>query len=484
MRRALFLVLAVLLPAHAALAQQAAPTPTPAPTGSPAPSTASDTGIEKALGAIAQGFAFGSYGRIMVGSDLRGSTPEAVNVVAHGSRVVEPSYLETDLYYHLHAQNGIDLTTVTTLAFGDSLFHFTGQFDAQIALRNFYLEAQKDVGPGRLGMWAGSREYRGDDIYLLDYWPLDNDNTVGGGAWFRTDRLEAAVHAGINRLADPFQYQQKDVFTPEGGTATIPVLDRQRYIASAKGTYRVWGSPAGPAVKVKLYSEVQALPSGKRERDDGSIENLPADVGLSVGGQVGLWGFARGQSHASGFLRYSRGLTAFDELDPPMGLDTARKSFPEATELVLGTSGNLDQPWGGVQLGAYSRLFRDADPNSHDQDDGWEYIIDARPRARIVGALEGALDLSWQVRFPRGLDPVELTAMDPAVFQLAPMVVYSPFGPGGYARPQFRLVYRAAYLNPAARSALYPLDDPRRGRHWQHYLGLQAEWWFNSTYRN
>ena len=28
-----------------------------------------------------------------------------------------------------------------------------------------------------MGIWAGSRMYRGDDIYLLDFWPLDNLNT-------------------------------------------------------------------------------------------------------------------------------------------------------------------------------------------------------------------------------------------------------------------------------------------------------------------
>ena len=25
--------------------------------------------------------------------------------------------------------------------------------------------------------------YRGDDIYLLDYWPLDDQNIVGGGVF-------------------------------------------------------------------------------------------------------------------------------------------------------------------------------------------------------------------------------------------------------------------------------------------------------------
>ena len=64
--------------------------------------------------------------------------------------------------------------------------------------------------------------------------------------------------------------------------------------------------------------------------------------------------------------------------------------------------------------------------------------------------------------------------------QIAPMVVYSPMGPGAYARPELRLVYRAAHLNQGALD-LYAPDDPRRAHPWVHYLGVQAEWWFNSS---
>ena len=39
-----------------------------------------------------------------------------------------------------------------------------------------------------------------------------------------------------------------------------------------------------------------------------------------------------------------------------------------------------------------------------------------------------------------------------------------------------------ARLNEGARD-LYVPDDPRRAETWVHFLGVQAEWWFNSTYR-
>ena len=118
-----------------------------------------------------------------------------------------------------------------------------------------------------------------------------------------------------------------------------------------------------------------------------------------------------------------------------------------------------------------------------DHDDGWEYAIDVRPLAKLGSDLFAGADISYQARFPRGLNPNTQTAQDPAVFQIAPMLVYSPIGPSGYDRPQIRIVYRAARFNEAARDLFVP-DDPRHAYTWTHFLGFQAEWWFNSsTYR-
>lgn len=47
----------------------------------------------------ATGFDFGSYGRVGIGSDLRGHTGHAVNVVSFGSRLEKPAYLELNFYY-------------------------------------------------------------------------------------------------------------------------------------------------------------------------------------------------------------------------------------------------------------------------------------------------------------------------------------------------------------------------------------------------
>lgn len=423
------------------------------------------------------GFGFGSYGRIDAATDLRGGTPEPVSVVAHGARIVEPSYFELDLYYRMEAAENVEVSTVTTIASGDILFHYTGDFDASFAVRNLYAQATID---DRYGLWVGSRMYRGDDIYLLDYWPLDDVNTLGGGGWAKTGPFLAEVHAGLNRLLDPYQFQETEVRDPEFGSQTIPQLDRQRFITTAKLTYT--NHHPLLSTKLKLYGEAHVLPEGTRLLPDDSLEDLPGDFGWTLGGQLGAWMPERGATHANLFVRYSQGLAAFDELSVPTGFDRDRQVFPGASELVLGLSGNFDHAFGGVLVGGYARHFEDADPNATDRDDGWEYIIDARPTFFIGRGLGAGVDVSYQVRFPGGVSPTALVALDPAIFQIAPMVIYSPFGTGSYARPQFRFVYRAAHLNRGARD-LYPFEDPRRHRPWIHYLGVQAEWWFNSTYR-
>ncbi len=443
-----------------------------------------------------RGFRFGSYGRVIAGSDLRGGKPEKILIVAHGPRIVEDSYLELEFSYgfdKLSAANryAIVVRPVITLAFDGTLFHDTGEFDAHPALRNMFLDGQ--IGRD-LTLWVGSRMYRGDDIYLFDYWPLDDINTVGGGLQYRPnvsfragppDRLELAAHVGFNRLNDPFQFQEIEVANPVQGATTVDQLNRQRVVASATAAYVAMPRDGGIGAKLKLHGEYHALPSGTRKRMDGTLEALPADHGFLIGAEVGTFGFSRDdrfRRHLNVFARYAKGLAAFDELAPPTTFGPELKT-QRANELTLGVSGNWDHALGNLMVGALSRRFVDADESSTDPDDGWEYAIDARPLVRVVPDWFVGADVSYQARFPRGLNPTTLRAEDPAVFQIAPMIAWSPMGPSAYDRPQIRLVYRAAHLNDAALD-LYVPDDPRHADPWVHFLGLQAEWWFNSsTYR-
>lgn len=427
------------------------------------------------------GFRFGSYGRVIAGTDLRGGRPEPVNVVAHGPRIVEPTYLELDFQYVMRATDGLWVRTVTTLAFGDRLFHETGEFDARPALRNLFAEVAWERGAR---VWVGSRMYRGDDIYLFDYWPLDDQNTVGAGYQQRFGAAEVAAHGGVNRLLDGYQFQEREVADPELGATTVTQLDRQRMIASASITYVAEDVAENVDAKLKIHGELQGLPSGTRLREgDDTPEALPADWGTTLGAQLGVWQAADDQvyrRHANLFARWSKGLAAFDELAPPFGFGTDLKVFPRASEIVLGVATNWDDAWGHVLFGANARRFVDADVNTRDVDDGWEYAVDVRPMAKIKPWLLGGVDLAYQARFPRGLMPATQLAADPGVVSIAPMLALTPMGASAYDRPQLRLVYRAARQNAGAQ-ALFAEDDPRRTRTWMHFLGVQAEWWFNST---
>jgi hypothetical protein len=231
---------------------------------------------------------------------------------------------------------------------------------------------------------------------------------------------------------------------------------------------------------------VHALPAGTRRRADETVESLPADNGFLIGAQAGLFGFAPKNSpfrrHVNVFARYAKGLAAFDELAPPTSFGPDLKTS-RANELQFGMSGNYDHELFQVMVAGLSRRFIDADTTSVDPQDGWGYALAARPLVRTIPDFYVGADVSYQALFPRGLNPITLRADDPAVFQIAPMIVFSPMGPSSYDRPQLRLVYRAAHLNQAALDTYVP-DDPRHEHAWVHFLGLQAEWWFNSfTYR-
>ncbi len=426
-------------------------------------------------------FEFGSYGRINLGADGRGGTPEPVAVVAHWPRVVENTYLELELRHTLHTRDDWWLRTVITPAFIGEPFHYSGDTDTTLVLRNLYAEFSR----GALSLWVGSRMVRGDDVYLLDYWPLDNLNLVGGGARWAEGRLELKLHAGANRLLDPYQYQLVDVADPLFGATTIEQLDRQRGVIAAKGTWRVIGPETGEgfALKASLYLEAQAIGEGERERTGDTTEALPSDQGVVLGAQLGAWGFARGTSHANLFVRYAKGLAASDWLAVPAAVGLDLRTWENASEVVIGTSSNLELARAGVMVGAYARRFTSASPDADtDPASGWEAVLDARPYVQLGGPLSAAVDLSWQKRWPSGLSPSTLGPVEPSIFQIAPMLLVTPLGTGSYARPQLRVVYRAAHLDEDARDQ-YPFGDPRRDQAWVHYLGVQAEWWFNSSYQ-
>ncbi len=431
--------------------------------------------------ATAYGFDFGSYGRVGLGSDLRGHEGFSTNVVSHGSRLEEAPYLELDFYYQRAIGGDPNkywrVVLVPAIAGGD-LFHYSGTFESHIAIRNAYAETV-NLGLHGLKLWVGSRMYRGDDIYLFDYWPLDNLNTVGAGASYQYRKTEIALQAGLNRLDDLYQYETLSV-PPRGlgpaGSSTV--LDRPRFVSSLKLT-QLFGGLRG--AKISLYGELHLLPSGTETDPTTMVQTqLPGDVGWVVGAQLGGW--LRPFTFINLWARVAGGLAAYGELTVPTHLDPSR-TVGGALEVVGALSANWESRWVGLMAGAYVRRFRDPAPGDFNSSSYTEGIFAIRPHIYWTTYFHTAFELSFQARRADGLDFVAQRVLTPQVFRFSILPLVAPLGRGTYSRPQLYLVYTVSAVNDDARVALYDPTDYRYGQGTVHYFGAGVEWWFNSSYR-
>jgi maltoporin len=423
----------------------------------------------------ATGFAFGSYGRVVASSNAEGGTGKRTSVVAHPARLDETTYLELDLGYRLHTDAWGDFRVVNTVAVTDALFHLDGDFDGALALRNSFVEAS-GFGVERLTLWAGSRMLRGDDIYLLDFWPLDNLNTVGGGGRYDfAAGTRVGLHLGVNQLRDPYQYQEVEVAAPDFGTETVVLMDRARVIGSARVEQPLELGRLG--AKVVVYGEAHRLGEGVFEDAEQVRQTAPAETGYTAGAQLGAWGWGD-RGFANLFVRHSTGIAAYGELSVPRGVALDR-TVEEAGLTRVATSfgygvGRFDLVGGG-----YLDWFHDADGVNYDIDDYYEGSVALRGSVKVAGPLRQAVEVSYQGRRPDGLNKRTGTFVTPAILKFAFMPTLSA-GDGTLSRPELRLIYQLSLLNRGARTQ-YPDDDVRSGESVQHYVGIGAEWWFNSS---
>ncbi|AKT36044.1 uncharacterized protein CMC5_001560 [Chondromyces crocatus] len=517
------------VPAPAEPPANAQPEPAPAAPPAPPPSAKPDDGMEKATGVPESpgtpaplpetsapasatqplqpqtpappsgSFQFGSYGRVVVGGDLTGRPGRDTDIVARGSRLDENTYLELEFRREDYWEKTDSNTqVVATLAFQHPIFHYNGNFDGVVGMRNLYLESRDLLAKG-LAFWAGSRMYRGDDIYLLDWWPLDNLNTLGAGAWykFNDNRTVVAVHGGLTRPQDGFFGQTVERPLPfnQVGSTQVDILSRQKFIGSLKLNHRIkLGEKAG--AKGILYGETHQLPSGQRETEPGRFERMASDSGYVIGGQLGAWTGER-DTFVNLFVRYARGLAAYPDFAAPGQLAIARSDegiteykTDGAHEFRVALGANYEKGPIGVMFGAYFRSFRNANPDL-DLNDVDEGILIARPHY-FIGEKGGiAVEASYQAQQrgvlaaspdgggslaggSSGLHTAGLTR-----FGIIPFL--SPAGRGDYVRPQIRAMYVITLRDAGAR-ALYPQDDVFSLRKVEHFFGIGAEWWFNNTW--
>jgi hypothetical protein len=106
-----------------------------------------------------------------------------------------------------------------------------------------------------------------------------------------------------------------------------------------------------------------------------------------------------------------------------------------------------------------------------------------RPQVYLTRWLHAATELSYQGRTYFGFDPYLDRRLAPRVFRASLLAIVSPLGTGTYTRPIVYAVYTYSALNQDALDALFDPTDVRYGHAGVHYLGVGAEWWFQSSYR-
>jgi len=418
--------------------------------------------------------------------DGRGGPGREADIVAHGSRLDEDSYAELEFRredrWMLKGYDPATTRVVATLAVADPLFHSSGNFAAKMAVRNLYIE-ERDIGTKGLALWVGSRMYRGDDAYLLNWWPLDNLNTVGGGARLNLpSKTEIALHVGSNRLDNPYFTQNGVRQAPNNqfGTVTVPILNRPKTIESLRGE-QLFMLDGKAGLKAVVYGELHQLPSGQREREPGRYESMPADNGYVAGLQIGAFSGER-DTHVNVFLRYSTGIAAFGgDLAVPSIL-AADRTTGNAREFSLAFSGNYEKGPFALMAAGYLRTFRGASPDVYSYANVDEGIVVARPHFYFTERVGVFAEGSFQSLHRGVLSPATGKQLKGSItrFGLAPFL--SPAGRGSYARPQLRLIWLLTRRDEGARS-LYAADDLFARRQVEQFFGLSAEWWFNSSYR-
>ena len=420
-------------------------------------------------------FTFGSYGRVGLSTDESLARPQKRQITSSGPRIIQNDYLELDLNIGWSPKDIGEVAVKTTVAYLDALPHATADFDSRVAVRQAFLLVDKVLGTGAF-VWFGSRMARGDDIYLLDTWVLDDLNIVGLGSGYRWKKREASLVFGLNQQANAYQIQR--IPTPNVGFGQVLTTDlnRQRAILAPKFEQRFGGDDGALGFKVRLYGELHYLPAGERSLPMvDATEPLPDDRGYLVSLQLGMWNFAR-NGHVNFWLRYANGLAAYDELQQPYGLNRNRRA-DGADEIRAAISGNYETSSFGLMAGSYYRFFRDADANREDFDDRHEWMTAVRA-LYFNGLFTPGLEVSTQLSRPNGLNPRTDKQGAGLVNQVALIPALS-FGPsqGSYSRPQLQFIAAATWMNQVALD-MFPVDDVRSKEALSWYFGLRAEWWF------
>lgn len=417
-------------------------------------------------------FRFGSYGRFGVFTNQLGKDVQTVNAATRIPRLDKRPYLEIYLGYERQLEELGHFLVMLTPAIAGDPFHYTGKFEAALAVRNAYVAMARLGGTGAKA-WAGSRMYRGDDAYLLDFWPLDDLNTLGGALGYEDHGFDIEAHFGASRvLGSNFFAQQITVADPTSGLTEVAINNRQRLIGTLKASYYRELHPL-LAAKLKLYLEGHSISGGAVELKNNLTQTLPQDSGTVIGAQLSMFQ-PNSRNYVHFFLRHGSDLGAYGALMVPYGLNAQRKTTGAKETMFAFSLSTLffERIAGG--LAGYYRSFNDAQNDAFSATNVDEFAVAMRVQGTIWKFIQQGVEVSYQRTHPKAIQPDLLRQISPEVFKfsLMPTLASAP-----HLLPEFalRLVYTFTKTNGDTRY-LFPIQDVRHNTRDFHFFGVQGEW--------
>ena len=294
----------------------------------------------------------------------------------------------------------------------------------------------------------------------------------------------------MQRLDSTYQYEQIPSRRPPCSVGAAParqrdVLDRPRTIETLKLTH-LFGTTADHHLFQSDRRGSRRSSTARRRRLSAGVyrtrralraDPLPADSGSLVGGELAYWTGQR-DTFVQLFVRLRHGLAAYDPLAVPHDVRERHDDRAGSTETLVALGGNYELRLFGVLVGGYLRSFRDGDPSptSTQKYDEGTLAVARRSSSASAGASRsrGATRSALRRHRPRTPTAARRDRVarrgHPVLLAVGPRLVQAA------AAPAHLRHHRA---QPGDARAL-----PGRGRllaaDVEHFIGIGAEWWFNS----
>ena len=367
-----------------------------------------------------------------------------------------------------------------------------------MAIRNLYIE-ERDLGVKDSSARAGSRMYRGDDIYLLNWWPLDNQNTIGGGvgAQLPTDRTTRDDHrrsstSGMQRLDNPYQYQQIPVVAPFGfGTVDVDASSIARASIETLKLTTVLPQrrrPRRASRRSCTASSISSPPGTSRSAHESTgAPRRQRACSLGVAARATSPASATRTRRSSCATR--AGIAAYDPLAVPItfALDqddrAARSETLIAPRRQLGDGRRSASSAGGVRSLLPRRRARRA-TSTQKYDEGER----RRPPERLLRRAlrrrgRGRATSSGGIATPPTRRRQRAARPRRAIWRFGVIPYFSPAGRGSTSARRSASSTRSTLPQLRARALSIPRRTSSRSATIEHFLGIGAEWWFNSSAR-